>query len=106
MGGSTDIVDVTGTNLLAASGTPIVKVGATVIPHALITLHTLMALQFKVPLGAVTGKIGVTTVDGTTLSAANLTVAQPPGRPASRPTARRSARPSPSRGRTSPGSPR
>ena len=31
-------------------------------------------LQFKVPLGAATGKISVTTVDGTALSATDLTV--------------------------------
>ena len=79
VGGSTDLVDVTGTNLLALSGTPTVKVGATVVPQALILSHTLTALQFKVPLGAVTGTIGVTTVDGTHPERARiLTVAQPP----------------------------
>jgi hypothetical protein len=78
VGGSTTVVDVAGTNLLAGTGTPIVKVGTMVVPQALITLHTLTALQFTIPLGAVNAKISVTTVDGTTLSPNTLTVNQPP----------------------------
>jgi hypothetical protein len=78
VGGSADLVDVTGTNLLAASGTPTVKIGGTTVPASLITLHTLTALQFKVPLGATTAQIDVTTVDGTAQSATSLSVGQPP----------------------------
>ena len=78
VGGSPTVIDVTGTNLQALSGALTVKVGSMTVPPGLITGSTPTLLQFKVPLGAVTAKISVTTVDGTTLSLANLTVQQPP----------------------------
>ena len=77
-GGSDDPVHVTGTNLRAAAGTPIVKVGAMTVPPGLITESTPTFLRFKVPLGAVTAKIAITTVDGTALSGPTLPVQQPP----------------------------
>ena len=75
---SDSVVVVTGTNLRAATGEPMVKVGAFPIPPASVVSSTITELQFRVPLGPVTGKISVTTVDGTTVSATNLTVIQPP----------------------------
>ena len=48
------------------------------MPAGLIVSSTLTELDFRVPLGAVTGKISITTVDGTAVSATNLTVLQPP----------------------------
>src|SRR5207245_9366572 len=48
------------------------------VPACLILSSTLTDLHFQVPLGAVTGKISVTTVDGTAVSATALTVLQPP----------------------------
>jgi hypothetical protein len=76
--GSSTVVVVSGLNLRAATGEPTVKVGAFKIPAASIVSSTQTELKFKVPLGAVTGKISVTTVDGTGTSATNLTVQQPP----------------------------
>jgi hypothetical protein len=76
--GSTTVIVVTGTNLRAATGQPTVKVGAVGVPLASIVSSTLTQLEFRVPLGAVTGKISVTTVDGAALSATDLTVTQPP----------------------------
>jgi hypothetical protein len=78
VGGSATVIVVSGTNLRAATGEPVVKIGAFVVPPGSIVSSTLTELQLRVPLGAVTGKISVTTVDGTTLSATNLTVSQPP----------------------------
>jgi hypothetical protein len=78
VGGSTTIIVASGTNLRAATGEPVVKVGAFVAPPGSIVSSTPTELQFRVPLGAVTGKVGVTTVDGTALSATSLTVIQPP----------------------------
>ena len=67
VGGSADLVTVTGTNLRAAVN-PTVKVGTTTVPPGLIQTSTLTELTFTVPLGAGNGKISVTTVDGTALS--------------------------------------
>jgi hypothetical protein len=78
VGGSDDLVTVSGTNLRAATGEPTVKVGTTPVPAALIQSSTPTQLVFKVPLGAVTAKITVKTVDGTTTSANSLTVIQGP----------------------------
>ena len=78
VGGSEDLVTVTGTNLVAQTGTQTVKVGTTTVPGSLIQTNTPTELVFKVPLGAVTAKISVTTVDGTATSPGNLTVTQPP----------------------------
>jgi hypothetical protein len=78
VGGSATIVEVTGTNLRAATGEPVVKVGAFTVPPGSIVSSTPALLRFRVPLGAVTGKIGVTTLDGAALSATALTVVQPP----------------------------
>jgi hypothetical protein len=78
VGGSTTVIAVTGTNLRAATGQPAVKIGAFVVPPGSIVSSTPTELRFRVPLGAVTGRIGVTTVDGTTPSATDLTVIQPP----------------------------
>ncbi len=77
VGGSADLVTVTGTNLRAAVN-PTVKVGTTTVPPGLIQTSTLTELTFTVPLGAGNGKISVTTVDGTALSLDTLTVQQPP----------------------------
>ncbi len=49
------------------------KVGTTTVPPGLIQSSTPTELVFKVPLGAVTAKISMTTVDGTTTSANTLT---------------------------------
>jgi hypothetical protein len=78
VGGSATVIVVTGTNLRAAAGQPTVKIGAFVVPPGSIVSSTLTDLQFRVPLGAVSGKIGVTTLDGTAVSATDLTVTQPP----------------------------
>mgnify|MGYP003693629941 CR=1 FL=1 len=53
--------------------TPGVKIGAFVVPPASIT-SSATQLTFPVPLGAVTGKVTVTTADGSATSAATLTV--------------------------------
>ena len=71
------MVTVSGANLRAVTGEPVVKVGAFRVPAESIVSSTATELKFRVP-GAVTGKIGVTTVDGTALSATSLTVVQPP----------------------------
>lgn len=55
------------------------------------TAVTATELQFRVPLG-VTGKISVTTLDGTSLSATDLAVIQPPRATAFAPGLRRSGR--------------
>ena len=73
-----DVVTVNGANLRAVTGGPVVKVGAFTVPAGSIVSSTAMELKFRVPLGAVTGKIGVTTAGGTALSATDLTVVQPP----------------------------
>ena len=78
VGGSAQVVTVTGTNLRAVTGVPVVKIGSLTVPAAAITASTPTELQFTVPLGAVNAKISVTTVDGTALSVANLGVQQPP----------------------------
>ncbi|MET0487614.1 MAG: S8 family serine peptidase, partial [Candidatus Rokuibacteriota bacterium] len=78
VGGSTDVVTVNGTNLRALTGEPTVKIGAFVVPPASIVSSTMTQLRFRVPLGATKGKIGITTVDGTALSATDLLVGQPP----------------------------
>jgi hypothetical protein len=78
VGGSTDVVTVSGTNLRAAAGGPVVKVGTMTVPASLILTSTPTELTFKVPLGAGTGKIAITTAGGTGTSATNLVVNQPP----------------------------
>jgi hypothetical protein len=75
--GSVTVVTVDGTNLMAATGTPTVKVGAFAIPAGQV-FSTPTQITFTVPLGAVTGKISVKTLDGTATSASNLIVMQPP----------------------------
>jgi len=75
--GSVTVVTINGTNLTALTGTPTVKVGAFVIPAGLV-VSTPTQITFTVPLGAVTGKISVKTLDGTATSATNVTVMQPP----------------------------
>jgi len=77
--GGTDVVTVTGVNLLAASGVPVVKVGAFTIPAASVLGNSsTTTIQFLVTPGAVTGKISVTTIDGSGTSASDLVVIQPP----------------------------
>jgi hypothetical protein len=61
----------------AATGEPVVKVGAFMVPPGSIVSSTPTLLRFRVPLGAVTEKIGVTTAGGAALSATNLTAVQP-----------------------------
>src|SRR5262249_3112424 len=70
-----------------ATGAPVVKVGAIVVPPGSILSSTPTDLTFRVPIGAVTGKISVTTVDGTAGSAGNLTGGAPPRGPACTPAA-------------------
>ena len=77
VGGSATVIAVTGTNLVT-TGTQRVKIGNFVVPPESIIVNTPTMLQFTVPLGAKTGKIGVTTVDGKTLSANVLTVVPSP----------------------------
>jgi len=76
--GTTTEILVNGINLRAATGEPVVKVGTFTIPPGSIVSSTPTELRFRVPIGAVTGKISVTTVDGTSVSATALTVMQPP----------------------------
>lgn len=76
--GTDTVITITGVNLQAATGTPAVKVGTFAIPAASVLLAMDTQIQIKVPLGAVTGKVSVMTVDGTGTSAATLTVLQPP----------------------------
>jgi hypothetical protein len=77
VGGSATVITVSGFNLKAGVTTPGVKIGTFVVPPASIT-SSATQLTFRVPLGAVTGKITVTTADGSATSAATLTVVQPP----------------------------
>src|SRR4029077_12078466 len=77
VGGSATVITVSGFNLKAGVTTPGVKIGTFVVPPASIT-SSATQLTFPVPLGAVTGKIMVTTADGSATSAATLTVVQPP----------------------------
>jgi hypothetical protein len=72
------VISVSGTNLKVGAGNPIVKIGAFVVPPGKVVGSSLTQVQFQIPLGAVTGKISVTTVDGTATSATDLTVVQPP----------------------------
>src|SRR5204863_3178835 len=76
--GSATPVTITGSNLQALTGTSTIKVGAFTIPSASVLATSSTSIQFVAPLGAVTGKIGVTTVDGTGLSTSDLLVIQPP----------------------------
>jgi hypothetical protein len=77
VGGSATVITVSGFNLKSGVTTPGVSIGSFVVPLASITSSTTQ-LTFPVPLGAVTGKIMVTTADGSATSAATLTVVQPP----------------------------
>ena len=77
VGASATVVTVNGFNLKVEATTPTVKIGAFVVPPASIT-SSATQLMFPVPLAAVTGKIMVTTVDGTATSAADLVVVLPP----------------------------
>ena len=76
--GSSTPVTITGSNLVALTGAPIVKVGAFAIPSGSVLANTSTAIQFTLPLGAVTGKLSVTTVDGMGTNNSNLLVIQPP----------------------------
>ena len=78
VGGSLTTVTVTGTNLMVGATTPTVKVGTFVVPIGSILSSSLTEVTFPVPPGAATGKIGITTVDGTATSATNLVVILPP----------------------------
>jgi hypothetical protein len=64
-------ITVDGTNLKIGATNPVVKIGAKVV-----TTFTATDLQvvLTIPAGAVTGKITITTADGTATSATNLTV--------------------------------
>ena len=66
-------VIVTGTSLKLLGDDPIVKVGAVA---ATVTSSTRTEVRFTIPVDAVTGKISVTTADGTATSATSLTVTQ------------------------------
>jgi len=72
--GSATLVVVSGTSLRVNDRDPTVKVGAVKIPTTSLVLSTPTELHFTVPAGAKTGKISVTTMDGTAVSTATLTV--------------------------------
>jgi hypothetical protein len=78
VGGSGATITVTGTNLKVGSTTPTVKIGAVVVPAASIIMSTLTQISFPLPATAVTGKIMITTADGTATSASDLVVVLPP----------------------------
>jgi hypothetical protein len=67
-------VTVDGFNLKVGSTTPTVRVGTRVIPPGLISISTLTQVGFTVPVGALSGKITITTADGAATSATPLTV--------------------------------
>ena len=62
---------VSGTNLKTGVANPIVKVGTIA---AAVVASSPTEVTFTIPVGAVTGKISITTADGTALSATSLTV--------------------------------
>jgi hypothetical protein len=66
------VVTITGTNLLAASGTPVVRVGT--VAAAVLSGAIPTQLKFTVPVKASTGRVTVTTVDGTATSPTDLVV--------------------------------
>jgi hypothetical protein len=72
--GSATVVTVDGFNLKVGSATPTVKVGTLVIPPGLISVSTQTQIGFTVPVGALSGKITITTADGMATSATSLTV--------------------------------
>ena len=76
--GSSTVVTITGTNLVAATGSPVVKIGALVVPASLVPTATATIVQFQVPSTVSTGRISVTTIDGTSTSATDLMVFKPP----------------------------
>src|SRR6185295_11695502 len=78
IGGNGTAVTLTGTNLRAATGTTTVKVGGVLVLPALVLSSTPTTIEFLVPAAAPTGKISVTTLDGTAMSAADLVVLKPP----------------------------
>ena len=64
VGGSATVITVSGFNLKVGATTPGVMIGAFVVPPGLDHVAVPTQLTFPVPLGAVTGKITVTTADG------------------------------------------
>ena len=72
------VVTVAGLNLMAADGDADGEDGDDDGPAGADDGEHRDELKFMIPLGAVTGKISVTTVDGAAQSATNLTVVQPP----------------------------
>lgn len=65
-------VTITGTNLLAATGVPVVRVGT--IAVTLLSGATATQLRFRAPAKPTTGRITVTTVHGTATSPTDLVV--------------------------------
>src|SRR5439155_21388180 len=70
------IVTISGSNLRAATGEPTVKFGA--VPAVVTPGSTDTSVTVTVPNTAVTGKISVTTLDGTGLSVDNFVVIKLP----------------------------
>ncbi len=69
-------VTITGTNLVAATGIPIVRSGS--VTASLWPGSTASQLRVTLPLTAATGRVSVTTVDGAATSATDLVVVRRP----------------------------
>jgi len=65
--GAGTTVTITGLNLRAATGSLTVRIGALTIPAILVLTSSSTAIDVRLPAAAITGKLGVTTVDGTGL---------------------------------------
>jgi hypothetical protein len=74
-GPATSPVTITGVNLKVGTTDPTVRIGAVVVP---VTASTDTSVTITVPLTAVTGKISVTTADGTGISTDSFVVIKPP----------------------------
>jgi hypothetical protein len=71
-------VTITGLNLKAGSTTPTVKVGTLVVPAASVTSSSATEVVFNIPPTALSGKVSITTSDGTGISADTLIVVRTP----------------------------
>lgn len=73
-----DPVTITGLNLTVGGAAPTVKIGAVVVPPASITSSSPTSIELTIPATAFTGKVTVTTTDGTGVSADTLIVIRTP----------------------------